>query len=196
MLHLLGIIYNWSTLVGAIVGLTLQRLECRAKAKWDDKRHPLPGGEKHAVPGISHRWIASTVFVLAIGYVLFSAEKARDYSIRLNNEVVKCWAENYNLAKKRAEINDKDASLANELSEYRDELEQARTDYTVALTTAPPFISKDADRRVQYLYDITKVYAAQQSRIMTKIKDVENRKKQLDQDRRDHPLPEATCGRQ
>ena len=196
MLHFLNIIYNWSTLVGAIVGFTLQRLECRARAKWDDKHHPLPGGEKHAVPGISHTWIAGLAFVLSIGYILLSAEKARDYSVRLNAEMAICWNENYNIAKKRAEINDKDAALANELSGYRDELEQARTDYTVALTTAPPFISKDADRRVQYLYDITKVYAAQQSRIMTKIKDVENRKKQLDQDRRDHPLPEATCGRQ
>ena len=196
MLHFLGIIYNWSTVLGAITGITLQRLECRAKAKWADKHHPLPYGEKHPIPGISRTWVTGLIFALSVGYVLYSAEKSRDYSVRLNNEVVRCWIENYNIAKKRAEINDKDARLANELSSYRDDLEQARTDYTRALVAAPPSISNDPDKRAQYLFDITQSYAMQQANIMVKIKDVEGRRHQLDKDREQNPLPEVTCGRQ
>lgn len=195
ILPFLEFVYSLPFVIGAVVGYCGQRCYAHVRAWWLDRRDPLPGGRHRATPPVAPTWIAGLLAATMLGYVLLTAERTHEQGERLTSDVTRCWAEAYQAAKARAELNDEDAALAREIAVHRDELSQTNADWIGRLLNAPPNVGDSVERRQQYMFDVTKVYFEQYGRIVAQIKDVEGRQAQLAEQRRTHPLPEMTCGK-
>lgn len=194
MLPFLEFIYSLPFVIGAFVGYFGQRCFAHAHVAWLNRYRPLPDGEQR-VTRVSQTWLAGLLAAIMLGYVLLTSERTHEQAQRLTSDVTRCWSESYQAAKARADLNDQDATLTNELAHHRDDLFQANADWIGQLLNAPPDVGANIERRQQYMYDVTRGYFQRYGQIMFQIKNVEARQAQLAEQRRLHPLPEITCGR-
>src|SRR5438093_74676 len=95
MLTVLETVYSLPFFWGALAGTVVWKLYCHSKARILDRRHPLPGGQHHAVSRMSRQWLAGLCMVLSLGYVFFAISKTEVRTAQLNADVTRCWQETY-----------------------------------------------------------------------------------------------------
>lgn len=194
--HILLFFYNWSFAVGAVVGLVGMRIYERQKAKRLDREDPLPGGCKHSISGYSRTWLAGLVTVATIGYVLLTAQSARDQTVALQLNQARCSEQFRDALKARADITNQDSDLSNRISDIRSDIDETTGNWINRLLNPPPeiaLLSDEDPRKTSWKVDVTVVYFQRTKALREQIAKMADERKQLADWRQDHPLPDIKC---
>lgn len=199
ILGILERIYSWPFLVGVILGFIGDGYYRRMVAMWEDNHHPLPGGRKHTVAGISRMWLATLLTVGTMGYVLLLAERTHENQVALGKSTAKCQEEFNEAVEAQIKIHDQDLVLARQQRDLMTQLND-RHDQWVSEVIQPPVpdIAKLAindDRREIWSVAVTNLYIEDSQRIRQKLDTNSKDQDKLANDRAAHPLPKMTCGR-
>jgi hypothetical protein len=195
---LLDQIYSWPFFIVAFAGFGFQRLYCIQKMNWLDKHHPLPDGAKHRVGHVSRVWLAGLLAVVSLGYVLLTAQKTHDQTIGLTNDVGKCWTENYDNTKAQVKLNQENDQISRQQQNLQRQFDIATSDWLKALVNPPGTLKNEptnSPARQAWGLEITGVYQNKLNDLGGQSDALVQKRKDLDDERAKHPLPEAKCGR-
>jgi hypothetical protein len=192
--YVFGIIYNWSFIVGSMVGLAGMRAWVALKAAWDDSRHPLPGGKHRQHSHLSRLWVASVFTLFTFGYITLQAQRAHSDTVALNNDVRHCWAEAYEAARGRTIIDAQDRDLDRQRWDAESQIDEATQDWARLLLSAPPDVENDYTRRSQWIVDITNIFNTRITELRGRVSDLRKQDMRIAAEREAHPLPQITCG--
>ena len=198
MTPVLEIIYSAPFLVGLLVGVIAERSYSHARARWMDKHHPLGGRKHHHVAPISPMWIAGLVLAATLGYVLLQANNTEDRYRRLANDMATCQREFNTALAAQAAVMDEDNKLSRDQRKLLAERSQLESEWIEHLIEPPPDIAKLSDvdpRRIAWAADVTRIYFSHAAALDKQIDQVSEQQVVMDNERRDHPLPDPTCGR-
>lgn len=196
MIHLLDQIYSWPCLIGAVLGLILQRLWRYAEAEYGNRHHPLPDGRKYYAAGLNMVWVAALVGFLTVGYVLLAATKAQSDTVALRDRLTSCQAEFQDALTLRANIAAQDSDLGNQISDLRVQQDDAMAQMMDRILNPPPDIAKldvNNPRRLAWKTDVQIVWQDWTGKIRTHITGLTDQRKALAAQRAAHPIPELHC---
>lgn len=198
MTYALNTIYSWPFWIGSACSMILWKLYCRQKARWLDRYHPLPNGAKHYVSHINRLWIAGLAMALSIGYILLTAQLAHDQTVALAHRVARCEAENYRQTKANIDLNAQNDVITRKQLELQRQYDRDTSEFWKSLLAPPGDLahqSTDSPARQAWGMQVGALYQAQIDDLGTQFDGLVNQRKQLDYERAQHPLPEATCGK-
>jgi hypothetical protein len=181
-----------------LVAFALQRVYWHQQRNWLDQHHPLPNGERHDGRHISRIWIAGLAAVLSLGYVLLTAQKTQDQTIALTRSVARCWQESYESTRTQIRINRENDLISRQQQGLQRDYDRATADWLKALVNPPGDLANqptNSPARQAWGLDITGQYQAQLNALGAKSDQLVNQRNELDVERAQHPLPEATCGK-
>jgi hypothetical protein len=198
MIHILSYVYSLPFFIGAVCGLTLQRLYCKQKRVWLDRHHPLPDGGKRAAEHLSRVWIAAVAAVLSLGYVLLTAQATHDETIALTRKVAQCWQQSYLATRAQIKLNAENDIISREQQGLQRDYDRASSEWLKSIVNPPGDLgskpSNDPERQAWGL-EVTAQYQAKLNELGSKSDDLVNQRNALDGERAKHPLPEVTCGK-
>ncbi|QFP94637.1 hypothetical protein I5G59_gp17 [Mycobacterium phage LilMcDreamy] len=93
MSHLLSVIWSWAFVAGLAFGALGMRLYLHAKCRWDDRRHPLPGGATHKVPPFARNWFGGLCGVAVVVYILAQTQQTHDETVALTERFGRCTSD-------------------------------------------------------------------------------------------------------
>lgn len=198
MMSVLQTIYSVPFWFGAGAGIILWILYCRAKARYEDRRHPLPDGRRHYPNTISKVWVAGLAAVLSIGYVLLTAQNTQDQTIRLTKQVAKCWQESYQATRAQIRINTENDVISRRQMDLQREYDRDTSEFWKNLVAPPGDLAREdvnSPARQAWGLRLSIKYQAEIDRLGTQFDDLVNQRAALDVERKQHPLPETTCGK-
>lgn len=196
MLHALNILYSWSTILGGIGGLILQRFYCYVEAEYGNRHHPLPGGRRYYVRGLNLVMLSGLVATLTVGYVLVAATRAQYAADTTRDQLKSCQAEFQGALTLRADITSEDADLANQISDLRIRQDDALAQLMDRILNPPPEIAAldvNHPRRLAWKADAQYAWTEWTSKLRAQIADLTNQRRALAVQRQQHPLPTIKC---
>ncbi len=198
MLDVLETVYSLPFLLGALAGSILWKLYCLSKARYMDRHSPLPDGAKHAVARMSRQWIAALCAILSLGYVLLATEKTQLHTEQLSAAVIRCWGETYLEIKAQVEINAQNDQISRQQQALQREYDEDTSSWLKDLVNPPNGLAdrtaNDPDRQA-YGLQRTAEYQGQLDDLGKRFDGLVADRKQLDEQRAAHPLPEQRCGK-
>lgn len=198
MLNVLETIYSLPFFLGALAGTVLWKLYCHMKRSYEDRRHPLPDGAKHAVAHMSRQWIAGLAAILSLGYVLLVTGRTEARTVVLNEAVNRCWSETYQQIKTQVMINAQNDGISRQYQALQREYDDNTSSWLKDLVTPPNGLAGlpiDNPDRQAFVTHRTAEYQGQIDELSKRFDDLANQRTGLDADRNAHPLPEERCGR-
>ena len=198
MTYILNTVYSWPFLTGAILGTILWQIYCHQKAHYLDIHSPLPGGAKHQISRLNRLWVAGICLAFTLGYILLSANRTHDQTIALSKDVTRCWAESYAQAKAQIDLNAQNDLISRQQQAVQRDYDRATSDWLKDLVNPPGDLRgqpTDSPARQQYGIERTAVYQDRLNVLGKESDDLVNQRKQLDDQRAQHPLPEPQCGK-
>ena len=198
MIAVLEIIYSTPFIVGLLVGVIAERSYSHARARWLDKRYPLSGRQHHLVAPISSMWIAGLVLTATLGYVLLQTNITETRYLRLVGDMEWCQHEFNSALAAQAAVMDEDNKLSRDQRKLLAERSQLESEWIEHLIEPPPDIAKLSDidpRRIAWAADVTRIYFSHAAALDKQIDQVSEQHVIMDTERRNHPLPDPTCGR-
>lgn len=196
MIHILQMVYSLPYFIGALSGAVFWQLYCRQKARWQDRDDP--DGAPHYANHISRMWLAGLTAVLSIGYVLLTAQKTQDQTLDLTRDVARCWQESYQSTKAQIDINRQNDLISRQQQGLQRDYDRATSDWLKDLVNPPGDLmnqSTNSPARQTWGLQRTAQYQVVLNDLGAKSDDLVNQRAQLDNERAQHPLPEATCGK-
>jgi hypothetical protein len=184
MTHILEVFYNWSFLIGALAGFLLMRLYCRLY----DRRH---GGHT----SISRIWTAGLITLAVLGYVLLTAQRAADQTVRVAQAQKNCQNDINGVIKDRAGYTERGNVLNKRRQDLLDQLNEASAEWLNQLINPPPEIAAmviSDPRRQDYGLGVSRAYFEHAKEIRDKIDKTRDDQDQLAKDLAAHPIP-ALC---
>lgn len=197
MSDVLSLFYSLPFVAGGLAGILGMKLYQRLQCRYQDRHHPLPDGAKHPVPSINRMFWGGLLTVAILGYVLLQVGQTEQHYRDLGSEMRRCQVEFMSALKARADISAENDKLSREQREYLAQSDQAEALWIDRLINLPPEIAalpSSDDRVQQYGRTITRIYFERIGKINEKIADVSKRQVELEQWRRDNPLPSPSCG--
>ncbi|AGU92036.1 hypothetical protein BANE1_18 [Mycobacterium phage Bane1] len=197
MTPVLELIYSFPFVTGLLVGIAAQRVYAHAMCRYENTRHPLPGGRKHHVAGINRMWLAGLVLLATLGYVLLQTGQTEAKYRGLARDVAHCQTEfnaalraRSNITAENDELSVKQRDLLTQLDEAAGVLVNRQLNPPSAIAALP----MDDPRRLAWNEDVTRVYYERTQKLREQIGELRRQQNDLLEDRRRHPLPEPTCG--
>jgi len=179
----LDIVYSLPFLLGALVGLVLDRIIKCAEAKWLDKHDPLPDGKAHKPAGYSRTYVAALLAAMTLGYVLLTMIRTENNYEGLAQELADCQA-----------INAQNDRLSREQRDLFLDLNEAETSWLTRLVApdSPEIAALDQNdpRREAWAIDVTIVYNERAGKLNEQIRAISDRQRALEAERAASP----TCG--
>jgi hypothetical protein len=197
MTNVLELIYSIPFLAGGLVGALGMKLYQRAVCRHLDKTHPLPSGERRRIPGLSRTWLGGLLTFAVLGYVLLQVNQTEAHYRQLGDEMRHCQIEFNAALNARAAITTENDELSRQQRDLLAESDEAESIWIDRLINLPEDIAglpSTDDRVQQWGKAVTRVYFERIGHINAKITAISDRQQQLEQDRRNHPLPEPSCG--
>ena len=197
MTPVLELIYSFPFITGLLVGITAQRVYAHVMCRYANVHHPLPGGKRRRVPGISRTWVAGLVLLATLGYVLLQTGQTEAKYRGLARDVANCQREFNQALKARSAITAENDRLSVKQRDLLTALDDASGVWVGRLLNPPDSIaalSPDDPRRQAWNEDVTRVYYQRATELRTEIADVRKEQTRLQDERNQHPLPEPTCG--
>jgi hypothetical protein len=198
MLHVLNLIYNWSFLGGAVLGLAGMRMWCRARARYLDAMDPLPNGDHRTAGGLNMTWMAAAITAGVMGYVLLQAEGAHQDTLNLTAATNRCWSERYTRTRGFIEDQVHLSDLGRRQWQIQRDTNAAYSELFKAVIDPPPELAGDSlndPRRQAWTLGITRLYEFKIQELDHQSDALFVERDRVDADRKAHPLPEITCGR-
>lgn len=198
MLNILNTVYSAPFFWGALVGTVLWKLYCHSKARLQDRQHPLPDGQRHAVAKMSRQWIAGLCMVGTLGWVLLATGRAEEHTTELNNEVTRCWQETYRQIRSQVLNNAENDKVSRGQQALQREYDKATSFLVEQLVSPPSDISPlgyNDPIRVAWKLKVTDDYQGRINELGREFDAFVQQRVDLDKQRAMHPLPEARCGR-
>lgn len=198
-------IYTWTCFWSALAGWVARLMFVRSRAKWLDKHEPLPDGSKHRVDRVSKVWLAGAAGLLTLGYVLLTAQKSADqarsnqqHTIELTHKVAQCWSESYQATKAQIRINAENDAISRQQQALQRLFDIASSDWLKQLVQPPGDLAKmdtNSPERQAWGLQVTAQYQAKLNDLGAQSDDLVKQRAALDVERKQHPLPETTCGK-
>lgn len=198
MLKMLEMIYSLPCLIGAVGWQIIWKLSLHSRARWLDVHHPLPDGQKHCVERMSRVWLAGLCAAFSVGYVLLATARAEEHTHELNRAVVHCWSESYQNTVAQIEINRQNDLVTRKQQDLQRQFDIDTSNWLKKLVSPPGDLASqptNSPARQQYGIQVTTVYQAELDDLGRQFDDQVKQRESLDQQRKEHPLPEAKCGR-
>lgn len=198
MIDVLETIYSAPFLVGLLVGVIAERSYSHARARWMDRHHPLDGCKHHTVSPISPMWVAGLVLAATLGYVLLQTNNTEERYRQLANNMESCQREFNSALAEQAAAMGQDNTLSRQQRKLLAERSQLESEWIESLIDPPPDIAKLPDidpRRIAWAADVTRIYFGHAAALDKQIDAVSEQQVAMDAERRNHPLPDPTCGR-
>lgn len=198
MIHILELVYSLPFFLGLIIGICGQRCYVHARVYWLNKTRPRGDGNPHKASGISRVWAAGLVTAAVLGYVLLQSEQTHQETVGLAKDTQRCQAEFNTALRTRFLIGEQNDKLSREQRALFAEIDEVTGVWINRLINPPPQIAALAindPRRQAWDLDVTRVYFERTTKIREQVAAVAAQQDGLVQERRDHPLPEPTCGR-
>lgn len=196
IMSVLQTIYSSPFWFGAVAGIILWNVYSRAKVRYADRHDPENG--PHYPSSISKVWIAGLAAVLSIGYVLLTAQNTQDQTIRLTKQVAKCWQESYQATRAQIRINTENDVISREQQALQRLFDRASSDWLKQLVSPPGDLANqdtNSPARKAWGLQVTAEYQDKLNDLGAQSDELVNRRTQLDVERKQHPLPETTCGK-
>ena len=197
MTPVLELIYSFPFITGLLVGITAQRAYVHAMCRYENTHHPLPGGRKHHVAGINRMWLAGLVLLATLGYVLLQTGQTEAKYRGLARDVARCQTEFNTALKARSQITAENDALSVKQRDLLTDLADAASTLVNRQLNPPEAIaalSIDDPRRLAWNEDVTRVYFQHTTKVREQMTKLHDEQARLQEDRRQHPLPEPTCG--
>lgn len=176
----LDIVYSLPFLLGAIVGLVLDRIIKCAEAKWLDKHRPNPDGTKHRPAGYSRTYVAGLAAAMVLGYVMLTMIRTEERYENLAQEVSDC-----------AQIAAQNDDLSMRMREWflkRDETESAWLKRLVAPDDPEIATLKlDDPRRQEWGRVVSIIYNEEAAKINAEIRAIQDEQNRLVAERQAKP---------
>lgn len=177
--------------VGFFLGFWGRHFCLLARASWLDRHQPNGDGTPHRRPGINRTWVSSLLALLVVGWSIYQIQVTstrttanNERTNKLSEEVKACQKEFNTALQVRSQLQTEDNDLA-----ARDRT--ALRNWLKTLLTPPPDIAKlpSSDPVNQaWKIGVTEQYQQQ-------AQSIEEQRQQNNEDRRNNPLPEPTCGK-
>ncbi|AYB70560.1 hypothetical protein SEA_SERENDIPITOUS_18 [Mycobacterium phage Serendipitous] len=197
MTSVLSLLYSLPFAIGLVIGVAGMKVYQHAQCKIADAQHPLPGGRhRHPAP-ISRVWVGGFLTIAVLGYVLLQVGQIETRYKGLADNVERCQVEFQQAITARSKITTENDQLSRQRQDLLQEYGRATSLWLSQLVNLPEDIadlSSTDPRVIAWGQAVTRVYSEHALRINSKLNDIGKRQEQLEQDRRDHPLPQATCG--
>lgn len=193
----LSIVWSLPFIIGMVVGIVGQRLYCRAKARWEDKHHPLPDGRHHVPPPINRVWIGGLIAAGCVAYVLSQAEQTHDDTVALSERTSQCQADLIASIDRGRDISAQNDALSIEQRDLLAKSLDAGSEWVQRLLVLPPELA-DLDRTdprvTQYGLDVTRAYYDRIGRYRARINEISDEQNKLAEERAQNNLPSPRCG--
>lgn len=198
MLSLLQAAYYFPFGIGAIIGITAQRVWCHQRARWLNRHHPLPDGSEYVVSPLSRTWVAGLITTAMLGYVLVNVQHTHDQTIDLAKRVEKCQVEATKAVAVRDNIKFQNDKLSKRSRELLTDLDDANGVWTRQLVTPPPNIaalqSNDPARQT-WTITVTLDYLNGTAHTHAELRSIYAQEDALFAQEEAHPLPPLGCDR-
>lgn len=183
--QLIADLWVWQTGVGFIGGVLGYRLICWNRVRQLDKSDPLPDGRKRHVRGMSTQAIIAAIVILVQLMIVAKTQETADEQKQLSRETAQFAAEVRDCQKQFFEALIARSKLTMENDQLSRQERTAFANWLKELLNPPmarsdPFYEEWGLKVTGYYYAI--------------IDDAENKQIANDELRRQHPLPEPTCG--
>lgn len=194
---MLSLLYSMPFAIGLLAGIAGMKVFQHAQCRIADAHHPLPGGRhRHPAP-ISRVWLGGFLTVAVLGYVLLQVTQTEEHYKSLSQDVRRCQVEFQQAITARSKISTENDELSRKQRDLLVEYGRATSLWLSQLVNLPEDIAglpQSDPRVIAWGHAVTQVYSEHAIRINTKLDVISKRQEQLEQDRRDNPLPQATCG--
>lgn len=194
---MLSLLYSLPFAIGLVVGIAGMKVYQHAQCKIADAHHPLPGGRRRHPAPISRVWVGGFLTIAVLGYVLLQVGQIEQRYKGLADNVQRCQVEFQQALVARSRITTENDQLSRQRQDLLQEYGRATSLWLSQLVNLPEDIADlpaTDPRSIAWGQAVTRVYSEHALRINSKLNDIGKRQEQLEQDRRDHPLPQATCG--
>jgi hypothetical protein len=198
MLHVLETVYSVPFFWGALVGTLVWKLYCHAKARLLDRRDPLPGGHRHAIARMSRQWVAGLCMALTIGWVLLATARTEERTARLNQDVTRCWQETYQQIRAQVMLNAQNDGVSRKQQQLQREYDEDTSNWLKSLVSPPGDLatqSTNSPDRQAWGVKVSIEYQAKLDDLGRRFDALVQQRVALDNERAQHPLPEARCGK-
>ncbi|AER48932.1 hypothetical protein CM14_gp18 [Mycobacterium phage Acadian] len=197
MTSVLSLLYSMPFAIGLLAGIAGMKVFQHAQCRIADAHHPLPGGRhRHPAP-ISRVWLGGFLTVAVLGYVLLQVTQTEEHYKSLSQDVRRCQVEFQQAITARSKITSENDAIFRHRGDLMQEYGRATSLWLSQLVNLPPDIAElpqNDPRVIAWGQAVTQVYSEHAARINEKLDADSKRLDQLEQDRREHPLPQATCG--
>lgn len=197
MTPVLELIYSFPFITGLLVGITAQRVYAHVMCRYANVHHPLPGGKRCRVPGISRTWVAGLVLLATLGYVLLQTGQTEAKYRGLARDVANCQREFNQALKARSAITAENDEISFKQRDLLTKLDEAAGVLVNRQLNPPSSIAAlpmDDPRRLAWNEDVTRVYYQRATELRKRVAEIREEQTRLQDERNQHPLPEPTCG--
>lgn len=198
MIHILETVYSMPFFIGSVLGAVFWKLYCQQKARWLDRHNELPDGAHHYPSHVSRVWIAALAAILSLGYILLTAQKTQDQTVQLTNNVARCWQEAYQSTRAQIKLNADNDLITRKQQQLQRQFDIETSNWLKDLVNPPGGLANQPanspDRQV-YGLQRTATYQGVLDDLGRQFDDQVHQRTVLDDERRQHPIPEVTCGR-
>jgi len=193
----LDIVWSVPFLVGMVVGILGQRGYCWLKARWEDRHHPLPGGARHRIGGISRTWLGGLLVLFVVAYILAQGEQTHRDTVALSEQTAQCQADLIASIKRGREIGNQNDKLSIEQRELLAKIADALGEWVQRLIVLPPELADlpRTDPRVeQYGLDVSRVFFDRTAKYRERSAEIIAEQNRLADERAKNELPDPRCG--
>ncbi|APQ42279.1 hypothetical protein PBI_RICH_18 [Mycobacterium phage Rich] len=197
MTSVLSLLYSLPFIIGLAVGITGMKVYQHVQCKIADSHHPLPGGRRRHPAPISRVWLGGFLTLAVLGYVLLLVSNTEERYKTLSEDVRRCQIEFQQALVDRSRITGENDAIFRQRGDLMQEYGRATSLWLSQLVNLPPDIAElpqNDPRVIAWGQAVTQVYSQHTARINAKLDAASKRLEELEQDRHDHPLPQATCG--
>lgn len=196
MSNALAVVYSLPFVAGAVAGAGLMKLYQWHHCRHLDKLHPLPGGRKRRVPGISQQWWGGLVAIAVLGYVLLQVNQTEASYKKLAARIEACQTGLASAINVRADISTQNDALSVQQRDLLTELDDASGTWINRLINPPPDIAAldlNDPRRQAWGFDVTRVYYERATKLRQRISEIREEQSQLAEERNRRPMPAPSC---
>lgn len=196
VLSTLQLIYSLPFAIGLVLGIVGQRFYVHSRVAFLNKYRPKADGGPYHAGHISRMWIAGLATAGSLGYVLLSAELAHSESRSLSHRVEQCQAEMTESITSHLSALSQTVTIQERRSQLFQQFNVVETEWIDRLLTPPARLQgvSVSDQRWQdWVYDVTRIHTDRIAEINRQVGRLNERQRQLDRERLDHPLHAPGC---
>lgn len=176
-------------------GCLTWRSYCWLKNRYLDKVDPEHAPHRGALKMVVIAW---GILFSGIFYIGVQTQNAHDQTVKLSDNVTRCWSETYQQVRAQVELNAQNDAVSRAQQALQREYDEDTAVWIKELIAPPGDLATqptNSPERQAYGIKVSEQYQAQLDDLGRRFDQQVAQRKALDAKRAAHPLPEARCGR-